>query len=231
MVINLFHGSDHVIEKPLYNFGKDTNDFGKGFYCTPLPEMAKEWACKEYRDGYVNKYTIDERDLNILNLFEKKYNVLNWIALLLKYRKFTTNAQIAIDAKEYIINHFAIDTTNYDVIVGYRADDSYFSYAQAFIHNSLPIDGLFKALQLGQLGQQKVLISEKAFEHIEFKNAVLVDKDIYYPKYMERDTKARKDYFNEVSREKYNKEDVFVMDLLRGDVKEDDARIQRTILI
>ena len=30
----LYHGSDHVIEKPEFGAGKKHNDYGKGFYCT-----------------------------------------------------------------------------------------------------------------------------------------------------------------------------------------------------
>lgn len=37
----LYHGSDKIIEKPIYGFGKDTNDYGIGFYLTKELELAK----------------------------------------------------------------------------------------------------------------------------------------------------------------------------------------------
>ena len=54
----LYHGSDHIIEKPEFGAGKKHNDYGRGFYCTQNIELAKEWAVSEDADGYVNKYSI-----------------------------------------------------------------------------------------------------------------------------------------------------------------------------
>ena len=30
----IYHGSDHIIEKPKFSYGKPYNDYGIGFYCT-----------------------------------------------------------------------------------------------------------------------------------------------------------------------------------------------------
>lgn len=40
----IYHGSDHIIEKPKFGYGKPYNDYGIGFYCTQNPNMAKEWG-------------------------------------------------------------------------------------------------------------------------------------------------------------------------------------------
>ena len=37
----IYHGSDHIIEKPKFGYGKF---YGIGFYCTQNPNMAKEWG-------------------------------------------------------------------------------------------------------------------------------------------------------------------------------------------
>ena len=228
--ITLFHGSDHIINKPELARAKETNDYGRGFYCTLLSEMAKEWACKRNSDGFMNEYDFDDSGLKTLNLLDGKHSILNWIALLLQHRIFPINDQIAIDAKDYIIKNFAIDTADYDVVVGYRADDSYFSYAQSFVHNALPLTSLGRALRLGKLGEQTVLISEKAFGQIKFINAEPVDKEIYYPKFIARDTEARDTYREEIKGAKTYRDDIFIMDILREEMKNDDPRIQRIVL-
>ena len=46
----LFHGSDHIIETPIYGVGKKHNDYGQGFYCTEDIALAKEWAVSEEKD-------------------------------------------------------------------------------------------------------------------------------------------------------------------------------------
>lgn len=227
--IELLHGSDHIIEKPNYHFGKTTNDYGRGFYCTRELFMAREWACKQNTDGFVNRYSFEADSLNLLNLLDGKHNILNWIALLLKYRTFRLSNEIAIDARNYIIDNFSINLEEYDVVIGYRADDSYFSFAEAFVQNGLPLRSLNRALQLGKLGEQTALISEKAFEKISFAEAEPVDKSIYYSKFIERDTKAREAYRNEIRNSRSYRDDIFVLDILREEMKNDDARIQRII--
>lgn len=64
----LFHGSDHIIETPIYGVGKKHNDYGQGFYCTEDIALAKEWAVSEEKDGYVNEYEIETNGLHILNI-------------------------------------------------------------------------------------------------------------------------------------------------------------------
>ena len=229
-VIKLFHGTDHVIKKPILSIAKETNDYGKWFYCTLDSEMAKEWACKKKTNGFMNEYTFNDEGLKILNLLDGNHNVLNWIALLLKYRVFTMNDEIALDAKDYVIDNFLVDTAGYDVIIGYRADDSYFSYAQSFIQNALPLRILSKALRLGELGDETVLVSEKAFKQIKFVSAIPVDKTIYYPKFIARDTKARITYHEELKKDKSYRDDIYVLDIIREEIKNNDPRIQRIIL-
>lgn len=227
--ITILHGTDHIIKKPQLALGKEHNDYGKGFYCTEIPEMAKEWACKENKDGFVNKYSLNTDGLKILNLLDGNHSVLNWIALLLKNRIFSLQEEIAIDAREYMIEHYSVDTTGYDVVIGYRADDSYFSYAQSFVSNALPLRSLDKALRLGKLGAQVVLISEKAFDQIEFVFAEPVEKELYYPKFLDRDTTARQIYKDEIKKSRAYLDDIFVMDILREEIRNDNPRIQRII--
>lgn len=227
--IKLLHGTDHIIEVPDITIGNTKNDYGKGFYCTREDEMAREWVCKKNTDGFVNIYDMDLDELNILNLMDADNTILNWIAILLKFRTFDLKSEIAEDAREYMIQNFSLDITKYDIIIGYRADDSYFQYAESFVSNSLPLRSLNKALKLGKLGEQTVLVSEKAFERIKFVDAYSVDKTIYYPKFIKRDTAARDGYTKSIKKNKSYRDDIFVMDILREEMKNNDPRIQQII--
>ena len=66
--IQLFHGTDHIIEKPDFSLGKCHNGYGRGFYYTQDLSMAMEWACKQNTDGFVNEYYLEQDSLQILNL-------------------------------------------------------------------------------------------------------------------------------------------------------------------
>lgn len=52
------------------------------------------------------------------------------MAILLKFRTFDVNSPISEQAKEYLLKNFYVNVEEYDVIIGYRADDSYFSFAR-----------------------------------------------------------------------------------------------------
>lgn len=227
--IILLHGTDHIIEIPDINIGNEHNDYGKGFYCTKTEEMAKEWACKQNTDGFVNSYELNTDGLKILDLTDGQHTVLNWIAILLKYRTFKLSSEIAIDARDYIIEHYSVNISDYDVVVGYRADDSYFQYAESFVSNGLPLRSLNKALKLGKLGEQTVLVSQKAFDQIKFIDAASVSKDEYYPKFIARDSSARKAFKQEIKKSKVYRDDIFVLDILREEMQNNDPRIQRII--
>lgn len=74
----LYHGSENIIEQPDYRIGAKTNDYGRGFYCTEEIELAKEWACKNQKNGYVNKYELDLSMMNVMDLNSSQYSILNW---------------------------------------------------------------------------------------------------------------------------------------------------------
>ena len=66
--IELFHGSQCIIDDPMYGKGSPFNDYGLGFYCAEEIELAKEWACTEDKNGFANRYEIETDGLKILNL-------------------------------------------------------------------------------------------------------------------------------------------------------------------
>lgn len=166
--IKIFHGSEFKIEKPRFNFGKKNNDYGLGFYCTLDISLAKEWATRYVNLGFANEYLLDISNLKILDLTDKKYNVLNWIALLLKNRDFGNGfLRMNKDRIDYINNYY-IDIEDYDVIIGYRADDAYFRFPVDFIKGNVTLEQLSHIFELGYLGKQIVLKSKKAFENIKF---------------------------------------------------------------
>ena len=219
----IYHGSDHVIETPKYHQGKSTNDYGFGFYCTENLELAKEWACVDNNtNGFANKYEIETSDLKVLDLTNKKYSILNWMAILLKHRTFDLTSEILKQAKDYLIKNFYINVEDYDIVIGYRADDSYFSFARDFINNTISVRQLNRAMELGELGKQVVVVSKKAFNKLKFigfENATSIE---YYVKRKARDTKARNEYLKTTLRNTSIKDDIFVIDIIRKGLKNGD---------
>jgi len=228
-ILTLYHGSASIIEKPIFGAGKPYNDYGFGFYCTENKELAKEWACSAELDGYANQYEFDTDGLSILSLTGGEYTILHWLAILLENRKFRTGAPVAASAKQYLLENFLTDYRKYDVIKGYRADDSYFSFATAFLNNTISISKLEKAMQLGKLGEQVVAVSKKAFERFSFVQAEFSPKNIYYPKKVARDTEAKEAFLKERDTVSALVE-FYMIDILREGWKADDERLQRIVL-
>ena len=224
----LYHGSQNIIRTPAYGKGNRHNDYGLGFYCTESPELAKEWACTEANSGYANAYDFDAEGLSILNLQNGEYTILNWLAILLENRMFHTAAGIAEEGREYLLNTFLPKYRSFDVMIGCRADDSFFSFANAFLNNTLSLRQLERAMMLGKLGEQVVLKSKRAFERLSFREASVAEKEIYYPRRNSRDTKARAAYREEraVGRAA---DEIYLVDILREEWDSHDARLRRNI--
>ena len=221
----IYHGSTDIIIKPEYGKGSIKNDYGRGFYCTEEIELAKEWACGNDTDGYANKYEIDLNKLNTLYLNSDEYSILNWLAILTRFRTYWQSSSIAEEAKQYLQDNFYIDVTKYDVIIGYRADDSYFSFAQDFVSNTISLRKLSEAMHLGKLGEQTVLKSKNVFDRIKYIDNEYATSEEYYNKKIDRDRDAKQQYkMSKASRDTVN--DIFMIDIMRQGIKSGDSRLK-----
>jgi len=226
--ITLYHGSANIIEIPEFGKGNAYNDYGLGFYCTENLELAKEWACNDKIGGYANTYTLDVSPLRVLDLSEEPFSILNWLSVLVNNRTFSITNPIAAEAKDYLTAHFLPEVNAFDAIEGYRADDSYFTFALDFLNNTISIRQLSRAMKLGSLGKQFVLISRKAFDKIRFIQSESADWNEYYSKRKKRDLDARNEYLSH-ERSANRLDDVFMIDILREEMRQDDARLQRNL--
>ncbi|MCC8049403.1 MAG: DUF3990 domain-containing protein [Clostridiales bacterium] len=220
----LYHGSPIIIEKPEFGKGKANNDYGRGFYCTEHIELAKEWSCALNTDGYANMYELDTQDFRILNLSDNEYTILNWLAILIQNRKARLSTPIARRGKEWLLQNFLPEYIDYDVIVGYRADDSYFSFARSFLSNEISLSQLGRAMKLGKLGEQYVIKSKRAFHAIRYLDSIPADNRVYYEKRVKRDEDARAAYYKELETDDIN--GIFMRDIIREEMKPDDPRLR-----
>ncbi|MCR5330867.1 MAG: DUF3990 domain-containing protein [Lachnospiraceae bacterium] len=219
----IYHGSDHIIQKPEFHAGNRHNDYGYGFYCTEHEDTAREWSVSAGRSGYINIYDINLQGLSVLDLDE--FPILTWLTVLLENRTFNLASPLALEAKEYLKKEFSIEYGSFDIIKGYRADDSYFSFAQDFLNGTIPVSQLARAMKLGGPGEQIVLKRRRTFERIRYKGADPVDHLIWYPRRRNRDEQARKAYLSS-DKMSYIRGDIYITRIIDEEIKRDDARIQ-----
>ena len=224
--ITIYHGSEKIIENPIFGGGKRNNDFGFGFYCTESEELAKEWAVSSLRDGFSNRYTLNTEYLNILNLNSPAYTILNWIAILVEHRLFSIKNPVAGRAKRYLIENFSVNINAFDLIIGYRADDSYFDYAESFLNNGITVEQLAQAMRLGKLGEQIVIKSPFAFSNLKYEGLTAAEKEQYYVSRKSRNDEANRLYFEMLEQES---DGLYMQDIIRGGIKNDDLRIPRNV--
>ena len=191
--IILYHGTPNEIVVPTFGKGDERHDYGKGFYLTENIQLAKEWAVCRPNDnnGWVHKYELDTTDLKILDFQEK--NILAWLAELMKHRDAADSKRYRMLAKQFI-EKYGVDTSEYDIIKGWRANASYFYIAKEFVKDNIDIDILEELLSLGGLGIQYCIKSELAYSKlIELKDDLItVNYDEFNEKYNNRDVSARK---------------------------------------
>lgn len=97
------------------------------------------------------------------------------------------------------------------------------------MNNTISLQNLNMAMKLGTLEEQVVLLSERYFERIEFIGYEVADYQEYYFKRAERDQSARSAYANHKKDLHQFMDDIFVLDIIREDMKNDDPRLQSVI--
>lgn len=214
----IYHGSKQIIEKPLAKGSDPHNDYGPSFYLTTDLRAAMDWACKNNELGFVNKYSIRNKvykEFKVLDLTNKdKYSVLNWIAILMHFRKLDSSfVKINKEALDFIGKYY-INVDEYDVVVGFRADDAYFRFPKEFISGNLSYEDLKKVYLLGNLGIQYAFMSEKAISSLKFVSIIECDKSFIGSHY-ENVINATKE-FDIILEQPKSSNKTYILDLLRS---------------
>lgn len=221
-LITLYHGSPSEVVVPTYGKGKDRHDYGRGFYLTPDKELAREWAMGSgsAAHGWVHTYQLDCSNLTVLNFEDiKKFRALYWAAELVQHREPDDREERGIyydDYKNYLVSNYGMPVDKYDVVTGWRADDSYFQIVLRLLNDELQVPLLEEALRIGQLGIQYCCRSQSAFEALAAIGQPEEVPNYYRKRYMERDRTGRH-AFSELlksDRNKYGKPRVTMQTLV-----------------
>ena len=220
----LYHGSEFEIRTPTFGGGKVHNDYGSGFYCTKELDLAMEWAVQETHDGFANRYEFDLTGLKVVDLSAKGWTVLHWLSVLLENRIFDLRGDVIEAARDYLKANFSVPYADADVMIGYRADDNYFSFARAFLNGGLSYERLCRTIRLGDLGLQFVLKSREAFGRIRFLDAEPARRGDYLERRLKREERAREEYVRIVA-EPFDPKALYMTNILQQGIKANDPRL------
>lgn len=217
--MNLYHGSKITNLKPVENGSSVFNDYGSGFYLSLSKDAAGSWACKHDELGFIYKYFISNRyfqNLRILDLTNKeKYSVLNWIAILIHFKKIDQDFLKENEEALKWLEKYYIDISNYDVVIGFRADDSYFEFPKSFISNNLSLEDLEYVYKLGNLGVQYFFRSKRAINLLKEIECIRCDN-----KYLGTHVKVVNNATNEYKKLYHNPKvssKTYIFDIIRAE--------------
>ena len=223
-LLTLYHGSEKIISMPEPLGGSPFRDFGAGFYVTESREAAGQWACSIGSGGFINSYKLETDGLKILDLSGPDQSILNWLALVMSSRKYRVSDPLFARALDYLISNFLPDTQGYDMIRGNRADEIYFFFAKAFMKNQISLRQFRLLMNLGPLGEQLVIRSDKAFERLSFDSLKGADSVYSYPKKKIRNSGAMANFIAEI--DIGDEGGLFMEDIFREEIKPDDGRLR-----
>ncbi len=222
----LYHGSPTEVIQPSYGLGRKNRDYGQGFYMTKTANLGREWAVRAGTDGCLNRYRLDTKGLNVLDLNDGRHCILHWLCLVLASRDVDIASEVMDENLEYLKKAFSLDIGSWDCITGWPADNTCFSYSLDFVSNGITYEMLGKALHMKDREMQYVLVSPKAFERITFLGSETVDNTIWYPRKHAREAKAEADYDRiKEHQKKKPSQGLLMTDIVRQEMDANDPRL------
>lgn len=147
--MELFHGSNTIVDQPKIITDGHYKDFGYGFYCTNLERQAKRWALVKKNNHIVNIYDYQEnKNLNILIFDEMTDEWLNFV----------------VDCRQGIKH-------NYDIVEGPMADDTIWNYVDDFASGIISKTAFWELVKFKYPTHQIVFCSEDALKQLHFKRS------------------------------------------------------------
>lgn len=237
MIRTIYHGASQIVRTPRFGGAKAYNDYGLGFYCTEDAGLAREWSVSRGSNGFINKYTIECAGLRIVNLVSPEYCLLHWVTVLLQNRDFGFTSRQLYYAGEYLKSYYSVDYQNCDCMIGYRADNSNFSFAMDFLSGSISYRQLCRAVAgssdghagnaSSSPGLQFVLKSNRAFDRITYSGYENTLGSEWYPAGVRRDA-ALRSRFDRIcgETEESAADDIYILDIFNEEIKPYDRRLR-----
>lgn len=110
----IYHGSYTEVREPKIVVGRNTKDFGTGFYCTVIKEQAQRWA-RRYDTPTVNIYS---------SLIDEKLDILEF--------KTMTDAWL-----DFIIACRSGKPHSHDIVIGAMANDQIYNFISDYMDGIL----------------------------------------------------------------------------------------------
>lgn len=148
--INIYHGSNVLVEMPQIIVSGFYKDFGYGFYCTNIETQARKWALTKKGDSIVSVYSYQE---------DKSLKLLSFPQMTEEWLDFVVNCRRGI-------KH------DYDIVEGPMADDQIWDYVEDFIERSITREAFWVLAKFKHPTHQIVFCTPKSLSTIKFERSI-----------------------------------------------------------
>ncbi len=144
--MTVYHGGYMPVEQPQIIIGKNTKDFGTGFYCTIIKEQAERWA-KRYDSPIISIY--DVRMNMSLKILEFKEMTEEWL--------------------DFVIACRAGKKHNYDIVIGAMADDQIYNFISDYVEGIITREQFWVMAKFKYPTHQINFCTEEALKCLEYR--------------------------------------------------------------
>lgn len=144
----VYHGSYAEIQSPRIIAGRNTKDFGVGFYCTVIREQAERWA-RRFETPVLNVYAL---------LWDEKLDILEFKAMTEEWLDFIAACR---SGKPH----------PHDIVIGAMADDQIYNYIADYLEGALTREQFWSLAKFKYPTHQINFCSEQALSCLRFVQA------------------------------------------------------------
>lgn len=145
-MMTVYHGGYQPIDKPEFRKGRNTKDFGTGFYCTIMKEQAQRWA-RRYDSSIVSIYDV----------------VMN---MNLKIKEFKEMSEEWLD---FIIACRSGKSHDYGIVIGAMADDQIYNYISDYMDGTITREQFWVLAKFKYPTHQIVFCSNEALKCLRYR--------------------------------------------------------------
>ena len=150
-IMTVYHGGYKAVERPEIRIGRNTKDFGNGFYCTVIKEQAQRWA-KRYNTKIVSIY--DVRLNNFLDIKEFKDMSEEWL--------------------DFIIDCRSGKPHSHDIVIGAMANDQIYNFISDYIDGVITREQFWIMAKFKYPTHQINFCTEEALKCLKYRGCEVV---------------------------------------------------------
>lgn len=144
--MQIYYGSNVIVNKPKIITDGFYKDFGYGFYCTNFEKQAKRWALTKKNKHVVNVYSYTEnKNLNCL-IFKEMSD--EWL--------------------DFVVSSRQGERHEYDIVEGPMADDTIWNYVDDFARGLISRTAFWELVKFKYPTHQIVFCTEAALKCLEY---------------------------------------------------------------